>query len=314
MSRYCREISADRLKGKREMNQTTWMKIAGRAGVARRGTKAVWMNLAGRVLAALAFVVCASGASAVEAQDLSAHFRNVEGCIVVYDLQKDAYVRHNEARCRRRFSPFSTFKIPNSLIGLETGVIKDADFVIPWNRTKYPDEGWVSEPFINWKRDHNLRTAMQHSVVWYYKELALRVGAERMKKHLAQLDYGNADASGGLNKFWLNSSLRISPEEQIEFLKKLYRGQLPFSKRSVDIVKEIIVREETPAYRLSGKTGGGPAGNGKSLGWFVGYVETRGKVYFFATNIEGANYGAIRDERINLTKRILADLGYLPKT
>ncbi|HEX8476137.1 MAG TPA: class D beta-lactamase [Pyrinomonadaceae bacterium] len=295
------------------MNLTRRREV-GRIEVAGRGTNVRRMKLAGRMLMALVFVVCASGVSAVEAQDLSAHFRNVNGCIVVYDLQKDAYVRHNEARCRQRFSPYSTFKIPNSLIGLETGVIKDADFVIPWNRTKYPPDDWVSEPFINWKRDHNLRTAMQHSVVWYYKELALRVGAARMKKHLAQLEYGNADASGGLDKFWLNSSLRISPEEQIEFLKKFYRDELPFSKRSMRIVKEIIVREETPAYRLSGKTGGGPAGNGRSLGWFVGYVETGGKVYFFATNLEGANYMAIRDERINLTKRILADLGYLPKT
>lgn len=271
-------------------------------------------DVARRALIVLTFVVCAAaGARAARAQDVGAHFKNVDGCIVVYDSKKNSYVRHNAARCRRRFTPYSTFKIPNSLIGLETGVIKDADFVIRWNRQKYPPRDWTTEPFIHWKRDHDLRSAMKHSVVWYYRELALGVGAEAMQKHLTKLQYGNMDASGGLDSFWLNSSLLISPDEQVEFLKRFYRGELPFSQRSVRIVKEIILREETPGYRLSGKTGGGPAGGGKALGWFVGYVETRDNVYFFATNMEGANYLAIRDERINLTKRVLADLGYLPR-
>lgn len=263
---------------------------------------------------ALLFIMCAAGARGAGAQDLSAHFKNIDGCIVVYDLKQNSYTRHNAERCRRRFSPYSTFKIPNSLIGLETGVIKDADFVIKWNREKYPPGDWNTEPFINWKRDHDLRSAMKHSVVWYYRELALGVGEKAMRRHVTNFQYGNHDTSGGLNRFWLNSSLLISPDEQVEFLKKFYGGQLPVSKRSLDIVKEIIVREETPQYRLSGKTGGGSGAGGKAIGWFVGYVEAKGNVYFFATNIEGANYMAIRDERINLTKRILADLGYIPKT
>jgi beta-lactamase class D len=246
------------------------------------------------------------------AQDLRQYFKGTDGCFVLYDLKGDRYLRYNEERCRRRFSPFSTFKIPNSLIGLETGVIKDAEFVIPWDRVKYPPKNWDTEPFKHWGQDHSLSTAIKYSVVWYYRELASRVGAERMNQYLESLGYGNRDASGGIDRFWLDSSLRISADEQVEFLKAFYQGRLPVSKRSLDIVKEIITLEQTDSYKLSGKTGGGPIGE-RALGWFVGYLETKGNVYFFALNIEGANFAAIRDQRINLTKRILVGLGYLPK-
>jgi beta-lactamase class D len=245
------------------------------------------------------------------AQDLRPYFKDVKGCFVLYDLNHDRYLRYNEQRCRRRFSPFSTFKIPNSLIGLETGVIKDSEFVIPWDRVKYPpQENWNTEPFSHWGQDHTLRTAIKYSVVWYYRELATRVGAERMKEMLEKFQYGNRDISGGIDHFWLNSSLRVSPDEEVEFLKKLYREQLPVSKRSLGIVKDILTLEQTDRYKLSGKTGGGAYGKG-ALGWFVGYLETNGNVYFFALNLEGENFLAIRDVRIGLTKQILAGLGYL---
>lgn len=246
-------------------------------------------------------------------QDLSAYFKETEGCFVLYDLKRDHYTRYNEARCRTRFNPKSTFKIPNSLIGLETGVIRDADFVIPWDKQKYPPDGWDTEPFINWKRDHSLRTAFQHSVVWYYRELAKRVGAERMRKHVAAFAYGDQNISGEIDRFWLNNTLKISADEQIEFLKKLYLYRLPVSKRSIDIVKEIMVREQTPAFTLRGKTGGGALESGKYIGWFVGYVEAGGNTYFFATNIEGPTYASIRDKRIELTRQILSEMGVLPK-
>lgn len=247
------------------------------------------------------------------AQDLRPYFKNTEGCFVLYDLKQNRYVRHNAARCRQRFSPFSTFKIANSLIGLETGVIRDAEFVIPWNRAKYPpQENWNVEPFKYWAQDQTLRTAMKYSVVWYYRELALRVGATQMQKHVNKLKYGNRDTSGPLNGFWLDSSLHISADEQIEFLKRFYQGSLPVTPRSVNIVKDIITLEKTAQYKLSGKTGGGPFGE-RALGWFVGYLETRGNVYFFATNIEAANFMALRDERVRLTKEILKGLGYLPE-
>lgn len=247
-------------------------------------------------------------------QDLSPFFGDTVGAFVLYDLKNDRYIRHNQKRCRERFSPKSTFKIPNSLIGLETGVIKDSEFVIPWDRQKYPpQDNWNAEPFSHWAQDHTLRTAIKYSVVWYYRELALRVGQQRMKKYLAQLSYGNQRMGNRVDDFWLDNSLKISADEQVEFLKAFYAEKLPVSKRSIGVVKDILLLEQTPAYRLSAKTGGGSIAGGKVIGWFVGYLETGGNVYFFATNIEGPTYAAIRDRRIEITKRILASLGYLPK-
>jgi len=245
-----------------------------------------------------------------EAQDLSKYFQKTEGAFVLYDLKNDRYLRYNERRCRERFSPFSTFKIPNSLIGLETGVIKDAEFVIPWDSKKYPAQNSLMP---EWNRDQTLRSAIKYSVVWYYRELAKSVGEPRMKEWVTKLGYGNHDISGGIDRFWLGSSLRISADEQIEFLKMLYREQLPVSKRSIEIVKDILMLEKTAEYKMSGKTGGGPLAGGKYIGWFVGYLEAKDNVYFFAINLEGNSFAAIRDRRINLTKQILTELGYLPR-
>ncbi len=244
--------------------------------------------------------------------DLSAYFKRFPGTFVLYDLKNGRYLRHDAARAAKRFSPYSTFKIPNSLIGLETGVITDAEFRIKWDAKKYPRNRADTEPFIHWWQEQTLRTAFRRSVLWYYQELATGVGAERMKALVDKLNYGNRDTSGPLTRFWLNNSLRISADEQVEFLKALYKEQLPVSKRTLQIVKDILTLEETPDYKLSAKTGGGPLGEDKALGWFVGYLETKGNVYFFATQIEGPDFLAVRDERIRLTKEILRDLGHLP--
>ena len=254
-----------------------------------------------------------AGVVPARAQDVGQFFRGTEGCFVLYDLKRDRYTRHNEARCRERFSPKSTFKIPNSLIGLETGVLGGADFVIPWDRAQYPPGDWDTEPFVHWKRDHDLRSAFRYSVVWYYRELAKRVGPARMKELVDKLGYGNRDTSGDVSRFWLNETLKISAEEQIEFLRKFYAYRLPVSRRSVDIVKEIMTQESTPEYKLSAKTGGGPRAEGVVIGWYVGYVETRGDVYFFAMNIDGPNYLSVRDKRIEMARQILAHLGLLPR-
>lgn len=244
-----------------------------------------------------------------EAADLSAYFKGRPGTFVLLDLKSGRYLRHDAGRAAERFPPFSTFKIPNSLIGLETGVIPDADFLIKWDARKYP----ADPSFPQWFRDQTLRTAFQRSAVWYYQELAERVGEARMKEMLDKLDYGNEDTSGGLTRFWLNSSLKISADEQVAFLRRLYLGELPVSRRALDIVKGIMVHEETPAYRLSGKTGSGPLVEGRFLGWFVGYLEADGQTHIFAIQLEGPTFASIRDERIRLTKQVLADRGLMKK-
>jgi beta-lactamase class D len=132
------------------------------------------------------------------------------------------------------------------------------------------------------------------------------------KKYLGQIEYGNQNISGGIDKFWLANSLKISANEQVEFLKKFYYDKSGFAERTTGIVKSIIVLEQTQQYKLSGKTGAGPRENGKMLGWLVGYVETNDNVYFYALNLDGDNFAAIAEKRMRLAKSLLTELKILP--
>jgi beta-lactamase class D len=234
--------------------------------------------------------------------ELERSFQGFKGAFVLYDLKGNRYIRYNPERCAEWFIPASTFKIMNSLIGLETGVIPDANYVIKWDGAKYD--------IPSWNQDHTLRTAIQNSVVWYYQELARRVGEKRMQQYVDVAHYGNQDISGKIDTFWLEGRLRISAEEQVEFLKRLYKGELPFSQRSMNIVKEILVLEKTETYQLSGKTGSGQRIT-PHVGWFVGYLETKSNVYIFAANIESPGTDGNGDKAREIARNILQDLGLL---
>jgi len=224
---------------------------------------------------------------------------------VLYDLNGNRYIRYNPERCAERFLPASTFKIINSLIGLESGVIPDENYVIKWDGTPYDD-------IPSWNQDHTLKTAIQNSVVWYYQELARRVGKEKMQHYVDLVHYGNQDISGQIDTFWLEGGLRISTDEQVEFLKRLYQGDLPFSQRSLNIVKEILVLEKTASYQLSGKTGSVQRLTPHE-GWFMGYLETSGNVYFFAANFESSSPDGFAngDTARKMSRNILQGLGLL---
>lgn len=200
----------------------------------------------------------------------------VDGSFALYDNSKSSYVLYNPDQFEHPFTPASTFKICNSLIGLETGVIADADFVIPWDSVP-------RNPI--WDKDHDLRNAFKNSTVWYYQELARRVGRSRMKHWLDTVHYGNADTSGGIDKFWLTGGLRITPKEQLDFLKRLHDNTLPCSQRSMDIVKSIMIVRDTLGSVLRGKSGWGTQ-DGQEIGWFVGYVEVGDRVYYFANCVQ----------------------------
>ncbi|HEX2956087.1 MAG TPA: class D beta-lactamase [Chitinispirillaceae bacterium] len=228
----------------------------------------------------------------------------VEGSFLMFDSLNRTFTAVNYECTLKRFTPASTFKIPNSLIFLETGVVTDQNTpVIKWNGTKYDYSGW--------SEDQTLRSAIKSSVVWYFQENARKVGKERMQKYVNLLDYGNKDISKGVDVFWLEEGLKISQMEQINFLRKFYSYSLPVQKRNIDIVKEIIELEKTENYRLCGKTGLAVRISQK-IGWLIGYVETKGNVYFFATNIEQKDssdaFGAARKE---ITMSILKALGII---
>lgn len=224
-------------------------------------------------------------------QDLSIFFEQYQGTFVMLDVNPKKSIRYNKAQSAKQLSPCSTFKILNSLIGLETGVIPDENYLLRWDGTQHPIEPW--------NQDHTLRTAFSNSVVWYYQAVAAKIGEERMKKYIQAVHYGNEDLSGGITKFWLESSLKISADEQVDFLYRFHTEQLPFSKRSLKIVKEIMTISETDGKIFRGKTGtaGNPYKDIATLGWFVGTVTNEDKAYIFATNIIGGTNPSGRTAR-----------------
>lgn len=225
----------------------------------------------------------------------------VKGTFILYDQKKNQYFAYNVKRANTRFIPASTFKIVNSLIALETGVVRDENETIKWDGVK--------REFPQWNQDQTMRTAIKHSAVWFYQEIARRIGQDRMQRYINLVNYGNRDISGGLDQFWLKGGLSISPKEQIDLLVKLYRNELPFSKRTTEIVKDILINEKTDNYVLRGKTGLGVELT-PQIGWYVGYLERSDNVYFFAINLDMTKPEDIK-ARIEITKSILRDLGLI---
>ena len=190
--------------------------------------------------------------------------QQVSGSFIMHDLGRDHWVYIDSAQADVGTLPASSFKIFSSLYGLESGVVKDAGFVIAWDSVDY------GRAVIN--RDLTLRESIVHSAYWYHREVARRAGAATLKHWLDTVGYGNADTTGGFDRTWVAGALRITPREQVRFLERLVRNELPFSQRSMDIVKDITQQEDTLGYRLHGKTGWAMGSEG-SIGWFVGWVE-----------------------------------------
>ncbi|MEO8146011.1 MAG: class D beta-lactamase [Bacteroidia bacterium] len=230
----------------------------------------------------------------------------VKGSCVIYDLKKDKYYFYNRAQFTVPTTPASTFKILNSLIALQTSVAPDENFILKWDGKDRGNEAW--------NKDTDMKTAFKNSTVWYYQELARRAGEKRMKKYVKKAHYGNKDISGGIDQFWLTGGLRITPQQQIEFLVKLYKNKLPFKKHNIEIVKNIMIQEDTLGYVLRGKTGWGTDMK-TNIGWYVGYVTKGDNIFFFATRIQddAMENKDFSKSRLIITRRILRDLKVIPE-
>lgn len=246
-------------------------------------------------------VVTSSVAATSTTRDMSRLFDGREGCFVLYDSESSSYIRHNPKGCVERFSPCSTFKIPNTVIALHTGVASGPEFSLPWDGVK---RGGPS-----WDRDHTLRSAFQGSVVWFYQELARRIGYERETEFVRKFGYGNMDTNGGISNFWLGSSLLILADEQVEFLRSLWADALPASRDAQRITREIMELSRRDGRILYGKTGtrGDSKADVARVGWFVGCVSHGERTVIFATRITGARDASGKRAR-TITEAILDDL------
>jgi beta-lactamase class D len=252
------------------------------------------------------FYISCSSNNVTEDDSLGKYFDSakVQGCFALYDNGQGHFRVYNLKRFRdSAYSPASTFKIVNSLIGLQTGRISDENMVIPWDGVKRWNE--------DWNKDLTMAEAFRVSAVPYYQEVARRIGHDTMQKWIDSLGYGNRNISGPIDSFWLNNRLKITSDEELGLVKKLYFDQLPFFHRTGEIVRKVMLREDNANYKLSYKTGWGNKEDGHGIGWVVGWIEENKHPYFFVLNIESADPGDhIVKVRLDLLRTILKKYGF----
>ena len=231
--------------------------------------------------------------------DFSKYFGKYEGSFVLYDLRNDVWSIHDIKHATLRVAPDSTYKIYDALFGLEEGVITPEDSFIAWNGESYPFEAWNA--------DQTLQSAMTSSVNWYFQSIDEQLASTNIYNYIQQIGYGNENVSGDLSTYWLESSLKISPVEQVELLMKLQNNSLGFSSENINAVKDSICLSSSNTGKFYGKTGTGRVGGQDVNGWFIGYIEIVNNTYFFATNI-GADNNATGSNAAEITMSILSDM------
>jgi beta-lactamase class D len=236
---------------------------------------------------------------------VTALFRDagVDGTFVLLDESRGELRGHNRKRAEQRFSPASTFKVANALIGLSVGAMQNVDAVIPYTGD--------ANPFMReWLEPMALRGAMKVSNVPLYQELARQIGLTRMREAIQRLGYGNEQIGSNVTTFWLRGPLAISAEEQTRFLSGLAHQKLPFPRRAQQQVAEITLVDSGPGWSLHAKTGWQNA-PGPGVGWWVGWVQKGDQITPFALNI--AMTGSVdAPKREQLGRRSLQALGILP--
>ena len=231
--------------------------------------------------------------------DFSKYFGKYEGSFVLYDLGNDAWSIHDIEHATLRVAPDSTYKIYDALFGLEEGVITPEDSFIAWNGESYPFEAWNA--------DQTLQSAMASSVNWYFQSVDEQLGTTSVYDYIKEIGYGNKNMSGDFSTYWMESSLKISPIEQVELLTQLQNNNFGFAPENINAVKDSICLSSSDAGTFYGKTGTGRVDGQDVNGWFIGYIETADNTYFFATNI-GADSDATGGNATEITMSILSDM------
>ncbi len=224
-----------------------------------------------------------------------------EGTIVIADerLAKRALWVFGQERATKRYSPASTFKIPHTLFALDAGAVRDEFQVFRWDGIK--------RDFANHNQDQDLRSAMRNSTLWVYELFAKKIGEDKARQYLKKIDYGNADPSTAKGNYWVDGNLEISAHEQILFLKKLYRNELPFQIEHQRLLKDLMIAEAGRNWILRAKTGW----EGR-FGWWVGWVEWPTGPVFFALNIDTPNRTDDLYKREAIVRAILRSIDALP--
>ena len=232
--------------------------------------------------------------------DLKNYFGNNKGSFVLYNTLDDSWHIYNKEYALTRISPVSTYKIYSALFCLETGIISPSQSFIPWNGQHYI--------YDIWNNGQTLESAMQNSVTWYFQDIDKQAGLSVIRDYIQTTGYGNQTTSEDLSSYWADSSLKISPVEQVEMLKKFYYNQFGFSPKNINTVKDSIRIASSNNAVLYGKTGTGETDRGNNSGWFIGYIEKDGQPLFFATNIQNKE-PTTGSDATDITFSILSGMG-----
>ncbi|HRH59943.1 MAG TPA: penicillin-binding transpeptidase domain-containing protein [Chitinophagaceae bacterium] len=253
------------------------------------------------------FISCSPN-NVTEDNSLKKYFdeNKVNGCFGLFDNGQNNFTIYNLQRFRdSAYLPASTYKIVNSLIGLQTGKATNEKMVIPWDS--------VVRAIPAWNKDLTMEEAFKVSAVPWYQELARRIGKDTMQHWLDTLGYASKYNKAVIKKidtFWLDNSIKITSDEQMGLVKKLYFKQLPFQARAQEIVKNMMLQTSNSNYKLSYKTGWGNSENGNAIGWVAGWIEENEHPYFFVLNVEGPPDTDMVAVRMNILNGILKQLGF----
>lgn len=229
--------------------------------------------------------------------DYKEHFEDINGCAVFYNITEDEYTIYNEPLSNHRSSPCSTFKIISTLMGLKNGIVSSKDSVMGYNGTRYRND--------EWNKDLGLEEAFKSSCVWYFRKVVDGVGENDMQCILSELHYGNGDVSAwnespeGVLKelygFWLESSLKISPKEQVDVLTRLFTGNTDFDTEHIQILKDImLIDDDNEAVKIYGKTGTGYNTDSQCVdAWFVGIFEKENQLYSFSIRLDDPSHSDV---------------------
>lgn len=269
-------------------------------------------TIPGAVLVLVWLVQACSPNNVKQDKSLKKYFdeNKVEGCFALMNNATGKFTVYNLSRYRdSSYLPASTFKIVNSLIGLQTGKIVNDSMVIKWDG--------VTRRIADWNKDLTMYEAFRVSSVPYYQEVARRIGKDTMELWLDSLKYGAREATQkvvirtAVDSFWLDNSIKITPDQQLGVVKKLYFDQLPFFKSYQEMVKRAMLRENNANYRMGYKTGWGFTEQNHALGWVTGWIEENNHPYFFVLNIESSDPNFdMQPVRIRLLNDILKKLGF----
>jgi len=264
----------------------------------------------------IVLLTACSSNNVIEDNSLKRYFDSagVTGSFGLFDNAQGKFTIYNLAAFKdSAYLPASTFKIINSLVGIETGRISNVNMIIKWDGITrfYP----LGDTAVGWNKDLTMKEAFQASAVPYYQEVARRIGKDTMQHWLDTLGYGQRygkfTISNNIDTFWLDNSLKVTADEQLGLVKKLYFEQLPFFKSTQQTVRNVMLQEENANYKLSYKTGWGFRENGSPVGWVIGWIEENKHPYFFALQVNAANprYD-MRPARIAIMKGILQQMGF----